>query len=46
VRKRGAAYRILVGKLDGKRQLIKPRQRWENNIKTYLQGVGWGHRLD
>jgi len=26
---------------DGKRQLVRPRHRWENNIKVYLQEVGW-----
>jgi hypothetical protein len=26
-------YRILVGKLEGKRPLARPRHRWENNIK-------------
>jgi hypothetical protein len=27
------AYRILVGKHDGKRPPRKPRRRWEDNIK-------------
>jgi len=27
------AYRALVGKLNGMRQLAKPRHIWENNIK-------------
>jgi hypothetical protein len=27
------AYRILVGKPDGKRQLGRPRHRWEDNIR-------------
>jgi hypothetical protein len=44
--KRGGAYRVLVGKRDGKRRLGKPRHRWENNIKVYLQEVGCGHGLD
>ena len=35
-------YRILVGKPKGKRQLGKPRHRWENNIKMDLQEVGCG----
>jgi hypothetical protein len=35
-------YRVLVGKLDGKRPLGRPRRRWEDNIKMYLQEVGWG----
>ena len=35
-------YRVLVGKLEGKRPLGRPRLRWENNIKTDLQEVGCG----
>jgi hypothetical protein len=33
---------VLVGKPEGKRQLGRPRRRWEANIKMYLQEVGWG----
>ena len=33
-------YRILVGKPEGKRQLGRPRCRWEDNIKMDLQEVG------
>ena len=29
-----------MGKPDGKRQLGRPRRRWEDNIKTDLQEVG------
>jgi hypothetical protein len=36
------AYRVLVGKPEGKRQLRRPRHRWEDNIKMDLQVVGWG----
>jgi hypothetical protein len=36
------AYRILVGRPEGRRPLGRPRRRWENNIKMDLQGVGWG----
>jgi hypothetical protein len=36
------AYRILVGKPEGKRPLGKPRRRWENNIKINQREVGWG----
>jgi hypothetical protein len=39
--KRGA-YRILVGRSEGRRQLGKPRRRWEDRIKMDLQEVGWG----
>jgi hypothetical protein len=35
-------YRVLDGKLDGKRPLGRLRHRWEDNIKIDLQGVGWG----
>ena len=34
------AYRVLVGKLEGKRPLGRPRRRWENNIKMDLREVG------
>jgi len=30
-----------VGILEGKRQLERPKPRWEDDIKIYLQGVGW-----
>jgi len=33
-------YRILVGKLQGKRPLGRSRRRWENNIKMDLQEIG------
>jgi hypothetical protein len=36
-----SAYKDLVGRCDGKRQLVRPRHRWESNIKVYLQEVGW-----
>jgi len=35
-------YRVLVGKPEGKRPLGRPRRRWKDNIKTYLQEVGCG----
>jgi hypothetical protein len=37
--KRGAA-RVLVGKPVRKRQLGRPRHRWEDNVKMDLQGIG------
>ena len=37
-----SAYRVLLGRPDGKRPLGRPRHRWENNIKTDLQEIGWG----
>jgi hypothetical protein len=30
------AYRVLVGRSEGKRPLGRPRSRWENNIKMDL----------
>ena len=33
-------HRVLVGKLEGKRTLGRPRRRWEYNIKMDLQEVG------
>jgi hypothetical protein len=36
------AYRILVGKPEGKRPLAKPRRRWVDNIKMDLRDIGWG----
>jgi len=35
-------YRILVGKPDGRRPLVRPRRRWVDNIKLDLQEVGCG----
>ena len=42
IRERRDAYRVLVGKREGKRSLGRPRHRWEDNIKIDLQEVGWG----
>jgi len=33
MRESGDAYRVLVGKPEGKRPLGRPRHRWEDNIK-------------
>jgi hypothetical protein len=35
------AYRVLVERPEGKRPIGRPRHRWEDNIKMYLQEVGW-----
>jgi hypothetical protein len=35
------AYRILVGKPEGKRPLERLRRRWVDNIKMYLREIGW-----
>jgi hypothetical protein len=34
-------YKVLVGKLERKR-LVRPRRRWEDNIRMDLQEVGCG----
>jgi hypothetical protein len=40
-RKKRNAYRILVGKPEGKRPLGRPRRRWVDNIKIDLGEIGW-----
>jgi hypothetical protein len=35
-------YRVVVGKHERKRPLVRPRHRWEDNIKMDLQEVGCG----
>jgi hypothetical protein len=35
------AYRIFVGKPEGKRPLGGPSRRWVNNIKIDLREIGW-----
>jgi hypothetical protein len=34
-----------VGNPEGRRPLGRSKRRWEDNIKTYLREVGWGHGL-
>jgi hypothetical protein len=36
------AYKLLVGKPEGKRPLGRPRRRWVDNIRMDLGEVGWG----
>jgi hypothetical protein len=33
-------YRVLVVKPEGKRPLVRPRRKWEDNIKVDIQEVG------
>jgi hypothetical protein len=33
-------YKILVGKSEGKRPLVRPRHRWED-IRIHLKEIGW-----
>jgi hypothetical protein len=35
------SYRILVGKLEDKRPLGRPRLRWVDNIKMDIREIGW-----
>jgi hypothetical protein len=35
------AYRIVVGKPEGKRPLGRPRHRWVDIIKMDLREIGW-----
>ena len=35
-------HKVLVGKPEGKRPLVRPRRRWEDNIKMNLEEVGRG----
>jgi hypothetical protein len=39
--KRRGAYRVLVGKSQGKRQLGRPRRRTEENIKIDVKEICW-----
>jgi hypothetical protein len=34
-------YEILVGKPQGKKQLGRPRRRWEDNVQMDLREIGW-----
>jgi hypothetical protein len=36
-----SSYRILVGRLEVRRPLGRPRHRWEDNIQIGLQEEGW-----
>jgi hypothetical protein len=36
------AYRLLVGKPEGKRPLGRPRRRWLDNIRMDPVEAGWG----
>ncbi|KAJ4438171.1 hypothetical protein ANN_14110 [Periplaneta americana] len=38
------AYRVLVGRLEGKRPLGRPRHRWEDNIRIDLREMGYDGR--
>jgi hypothetical protein len=36
------AYRLMVGKPEGKSLLRRPRLRWVDNVRMNLGEVGWG----
>jgi hypothetical protein len=36
------AYRLFVGKPEGKRPLGRPRRNWLDNVRMDLVEVGWG----
>jgi transposase InsO family protein len=36
------AYRLLVGKPEGRRPIGRPRRMWVDNIRMDLGEVGWG----
>jgi hypothetical protein len=38
-------YKVLVGKPQGKRPLVRPKRRWEDGIID-LREIGWGCGLD
>ena len=38
----GVAYRVSVGKPEGRRPLGRSRHKWEDNIKMDFLEVGWG----
>jgi hypothetical protein len=41
-REKKNSYRVLMGKPEGNRLLLRFRHRWEDNIKMDLRGIGWG----
>jgi hypothetical protein len=42
-REKKIAYRVLVGKPEGKILLARLRCRWGNNSKVDLKVIGWRH---
>jgi hypothetical protein len=36
----GCVYKVLVGRPEGKRPLVRPRHRWDDNIKMDLREIG------
>jgi hypothetical protein len=44
--KRRIAYRVLVGKTEGRRPLGRPRHRWVDNVRWFFRKCEGGHELD
>jgi len=44
--KRRGAYRVLLGKPEGKKPFRRPWHRWEATVHMGHQELGWGHGLD
>jgi hypothetical protein len=42
MREKRNAYRLLMGKPEGKRPLGRQRRRWVDNIKMDILEIGWG----
>jgi hypothetical protein len=40
------AYKIVVGKPEGKGPLGRPRSRWEDGIRMNLKEIGWRCKMD
>jgi hypothetical protein len=43
MREKRNAYRLLVGRPEGRRPLGRPRRRWLDNIRMDLVEVVWGN---
>jgi hypothetical protein len=41
MRARRCKQKLFVGRPEGRRQLGRPRRRWEDTIKTNLKEIGW-----
>jgi hypothetical protein len=39
-------YNILVGKLEGKRPVGRPKRTWEDNIRMDVRELGWWEGVD
>ena len=46
MRESRGAYKVLVGKPEGRSPIGRPRRRWEDNINIDLLEVEWGYGLD